>query len=243
MENKNLNYWVELVCRRHRRVITVSSIVFGLVVVTTLLWPPTYKSTAQILVQDNRAQFLVSPDLEQGESAERPAFVSNPITEEDLNSEKELLTSQYLVSQAISSLKEPTRYGGPGATFMDGVQTLMSLPGRGYRALHDAPAVTAKDRWAIELINHLEADVAKRSNVLEISFKSHDPAWSQQFLELLISHYEEVHARISHDPQAELFFQQQARLLQDKLAASEHQLRAFQLQTGISDLNQQCQAL
>jgi uncharacterized protein involved in exopolysaccharide biosynthesis len=243
MENRDLNYWVELVCRRRSRVITVGSIVFGLIVVATIFWPPIYKSTAQILVQDNRAQFLVSPDLEQGESAERPAFVSNPVTEEDLNSEKELLTSDYLVSQAIASLKEPAQYDGPGAAFLDGTKFLMSLPGRGYRALHDAPTMTSKDHWAQDLINHLDADVVKRSNVLEISFKSYDPTWSQQFLELLISHYQEVHARISHDPQAEIFFQQQAKLLQDKLAASEQQLRAFQLQTGISDLDQQRQAL
>jgi uncharacterized protein involved in exopolysaccharide biosynthesis len=243
MQNKPLIYWVELVCRRRHRVITIGAMVFAAVLAVTIFWPPTYKSTAQILVQDNRAQLLVSPDLEQGDSAERPAVVSNPVTEEDLNSEKELLTSDYLVGQAISGLQPPAKYDGPGAVFLTAASMLASLPGRGYRALHSAPTVTSTDRWINDLSQHLDADVVKRSNILEISFRSHDPGWSEQFLTLLLSRYEEVHARISHDPQAERFFQEQAKLLQDKLAASEDKLRAFQLQSGISDLDQQRQTL
>ena len=243
MMNRPIEYWLELVYRRRVRVATVAGIVFGLIMIATIFWPPTYQSNASILVQDNRAQFLVSPDLQQGESAERPAVVSNPVTEEDLNSEKELLTSEYLVRQAIAGLKEPAKYDGPGATALNLAGGMLSIPGKSYRALHDAPSMTSTDRWVFDLIQHLDADLVKRSDVLEISFKAHDPVWSQQFLTLLIAKYEDVHARISHDPEAEKFFEQQAKLLQDKLAASEQQLREFQLKTGISDLEQQRQAI
>jgi uncharacterized protein involved in exopolysaccharide biosynthesis len=85
--------------------------------------------------------------------------------------------------------------------------------------------------------------VIKRSDVIEVSFRSHDANWTKQFLNLLISNYLVYHASLSHDPQAEKFFGQQAQLLQEKLAGSEHRLHAFQLQTGISNLGSQQQAL
>ena len=46
--------------RNHRRPRSV----FGVVALGTLLWPPLYSSNCQVLVQDNRAQLLVSPDLQ-----------------------------------------------------------------------------------------------------------------------------------------------------------------------------------
>ena len=49
----------------------------------TLLWPPVYQSTAKIFVQNNRAQLLVSPDL-QTESSQNPGIVANPVSEQDL---------------------------------------------------------------------------------------------------------------------------------------------------------------
>lgn len=242
METRNLTYWTELVCRRRNRVFSLGALVFGLVAIATIFWPPDYRSAAEIMVQDSRAQLLVSPDL-QNDSPERPAVVANPITEEDLNSERELLTSNYLVRQAITGLRAPAAYEGPGSQIIGAFDTILSLPGQGYRALHEAPTMTPGDRWADALAQHLDSSVIKRSNVIEVTFSSHDPAWSQKFLSLLLNHYLEVHARISHDPQAEQFFQQQAKLLQGKLAVSEQQLRAFQLQTGISDLVQQRQVL
>jgi uncharacterized protein involved in exopolysaccharide biosynthesis len=48
---------------------------------------------------------------------------------------------------------------------------------------------------------------------------------------------------LSADPQAEKFFHQQAQLLQAKLDVSEDQLRQFEVQNGITDLQAQKQAL
>ncbi len=242
MPSRTLNYWIELAYRRRARVVTVAGLVMGIVVFATILWPPVYESTTEILIQDNRAQFLVSPDL-RDEVPTRSAVVSNPVTEEQLNSERELMTSIYLIRQAIEGLPIPPRYNGPGAAMMEAVDLLLTLPGRSYRLLHDAPQPTPTDRWALSLAQHLDSNVIKRSDIIEVSFRSHDPAWSQKFLSLLLNRYLELHARISHDPQAERFFQQQAALLQARLNTSEGQLNSFRLQTGISDYQSQQQAL
>ena len=67
---------------------------------------------------------------------------------------------------------------------------------------------------------HLSSSVIKRSNVIEISFSSHDPKWSQTFLRRLIDKYLEFHSSMSHDPQAEKFFQKQADILQTRLRSA-----------------------
>jgi uncharacterized protein involved in exopolysaccharide biosynthesis len=242
MHGRDFNYWTELILRRRNTVLQIAAALFGLVLLGTLLWPPVYKSTAKILVQDNRAQYLVSPDLEAS-SPERAAVMVKPVSEEDLNSEVELLTSTYLIKQAIASLTPPSSYGGPGAQFHDAFDLTLDLPAIGYHMLHGTPTLTASDQWALALERHISSSPIKRSNIIEVSFRGHDPVWCKNFLARLLNEYLDYHGHISHDPQAEKFFKQQADMLKSQLYASEDKLRAFQLQNGITDLSAQKQAL
>src|ERR1700737_2942418 len=91
---RDFAYWVDLLVRRRVIVLQTACVVFGLAVITTFLWTPTYQSTAKILVQDKRAQYLVSPDL-QDDAQAKQAIMARPVTQEDLNSEVELLTSTF----------------------------------------------------------------------------------------------------------------------------------------------------
>ena len=56
----NYKDWIDIAWRR-RRIATIAGLmVFGVVAVGTVVWPPLYSSNCQVLVQDNRAQLLVS---------------------------------------------------------------------------------------------------------------------------------------------------------------------------------------
>lgn len=239
---RNLSYWIALVYRRKATALQVAGFVFGTILVGSLLWPPVYESTCEILVRDNRAELLVSPGLQNDAAGRQPVVVSQ-VTEQDLNSELELLTSTYLVKLALEGLREPARYAGPAAVFMHTLSGALSLPAASYRTLHGAPVLTPRDSWALKLASHLWAAVINRSDIIEVAFRSDDPRWSREFLDRLVNRYLEYHARISHDPQAEQFFQQQAGVLQAKLQRAEEGLRAYQVQTGITDLQAQKQAL
>ena len=217
------DYWIDLAMRRRLVFLQAAGLVLGLVVVGTFLWPPVYQSAAEILVQDNRAQFLVSPDI-QDNATEKPQVVANPVSEQDLNSERELVTSMFLVKQAIADLHSVPEEGFSAALF-NLLTAPMSLPAKGYDALHGLPEPNTTDLWAIKLANHLKTDLIKRSNIIEVTFTSHDARWSQEFLTRLLNNYLSFHARISHDPQAEQFFNEQAKILEDRLRASEDNLR------------------
>jgi len=238
MYERGFDYWSELIVRRRSIVLQVAAALFGLIMLGTLLWPPVYLSTAKILVQDNRAQYLVSSDLQPNN--DRTAMMVKPVSEEDLNSEVELLTSTYLIKQAIANLTPPSSILAPAQSAFE---LMLRLPTMGYHLLHGTPTLTARDQWALTLERHVSSSPIKRSNMIEVGFRAHDPQWCHTFLAQLLNEYLDYHARISHDPQAEKFFGQQADLLKSRLYASEDKLRAFQLQSGITDLPAQKQAM
>jgi uncharacterized protein involved in exopolysaccharide biosynthesis len=241
MQERNFGYWVDLLVRRRVIALEVGAAVFGLITLITFLCPPTYRSSAKILVQSNRAQYLVSPQL-QSSAAGNTALGLQPITQADLNSEAELLTSVDLVREALAGLAQPGSQA-VGSTLTSVMNLALNLPVRGYQSLHHAPAVPPRDTWALKLSRHISAEPVKLSNVLEVSFQSHDAQWSHAFLQRLLNQYLAYHARTSHDPEAEKFFNQQAALLLARLDGSEDKLRRFEVQTGITDVRAQKQAL
>ncbi len=242
MLSNNYRDWIEIAYRRRRTALIAGLTVFGVVALGTLLWPPVYLSNCSVLVQDNRAQLLVSPDI-QGNSPQNPSTVSNPVSEQDLNSERELITSLYLIRLALQDLPVPPSYARKSGMAMAAVKGMLRLPLEGYHVLHDIPNLTPRDAWAMDIERHLDASVIKRSNIIDIEFSSHDRRWTKDFLDRLMSRYLEFHASLSHDPQAEKFYEQQTQLLKDRLEKSDAQLRDYQLKTGIGNLDEQKRAL
>ncbi len=238
---REIDYWIDLAIRRQTIFLQAAGVVLGLVILGTLLWPPVYQSTAEILVQDSRAQLLVSPDI-QGNTPEKSAVVVNQVNEEDLNSERELITSPFLIKEAIANVQVPSK-GGLGEMMINTASMTLSLPAIGYRALHGLPEPTSEDTWAAKLSAHLKTDVIKRSDIIQIGFTSHDAGWSQQFLSRLLNQYLAFHAHISNDPQAERFFNEQAKVLETRLRGSEENLRQFQVQNGVTDIGDQTHSL
>jgi uncharacterized protein involved in exopolysaccharide biosynthesis len=241
MGTQTLELWIEMVCRRWAVALQAGLFTFGIVALGSLALPPTYQSVAKVLVESNRAQLLVSPGLQQ-DSPNQPSALTSPVTEQDLNSEVELLSSPLLVQGALEGVPGRRR-GGLLVTAVDYLRSLWALPGAGYDALHGIPAMTPREEWANKIERDLSTSVIKRSNVIEIAFRAHDPNWSAEFLDRLLSRYLELHARISHDTQAEKFFQAQRRLLEQRLDRAQQSLRSAQLQTGITEVGAQQQAL
>ena len=141
----NYKDWIDIAWRR-RRIATIAGLtVFGVVALGTLLWPPLYSSDCQVLVQDNRAQLLVSPDL-QGNAPPNSSAVNNPVQEQDLNSERELITSLYLVRLALEGLPVPPAYQRGSGMAVAAVKAAIRLPLEGYHVLHSIPRAQSAGR-------------------------------------------------------------------------------------------------
>jgi len=89
------------------------------------------------------------------------------------------------------------------------VKAAISSAARGLPRAAQHSALSPRDAWAIDVERNLDASVIKRSNIIEVEFRSHDRAWTKDFLDRLMARYLEFHASLSHDPQAEKFYEQQ----------------------------------
>ena len=130
-------------------------------------------------MQDNRAQLLVSPDL-QGNAPPNSSAVNNPVQEQDLNSERELITSLYLVRLALEGLPVPPAYAHGSGMAVAAVKAAIRLPLEGYHVLHSIPRLSPRDAWAIDIERNLDATVIKRSNIITVEFSSHDRKLDQR---------------------------------------------------------------
>src|SRR5882757_2471801 len=174
MKLRSLRDWIELVNRRRNTALMVGLTVFGIIALGSMMWPPTYMSSSQILIQDNRAELLVSPGIQENGN-QSPAAISNPVSEQDLNSERELLTSMYLVKLALADLPVPPAYAKKRGVFRSMLHAVVHLPANSYGAMHNIPNLTPRDAWAMDVASHLDAEVVKRSNVIEIEYSADDP--------------------------------------------------------------------
>lgn len=238
---KQIQYWLEMALRRRRTLVAVSLTVFGVLALGSMLWPPHYRSSAKVLVHADRAELLVSPGMKQG-SGNEPAVVASPVTEQDLNSEAELLASRYLIERTLAAGSKAEKTG-LASRAAGALQYVFALPQSSYDLLHGVSSPSAQELIAGRLARKLSVSVIKRSNVIEVSFRSNDAVMSQDFLSRLLDQYQELHALISHDPKAERFFLAQAGLLAERLSKAEERLQSTQLQTGITDLASQRSAL
>ena len=184
MQTQTVEFWVEMLFRRQAVALKVGLLAFAIVALGSILFPPSYQSAAKILVASQRAQLLVSPGLQQ-DSPNQPAAMTSPVSEQDLNSEVELLSSPYLVRQALSGVPEHKR-SGVAAVVDTLMHALWALPEAGYAALHQMPEMTPREQWAAAIEQNLSTSVIKRSNVIEVDFRSHDPQWSSDFLQRLL---------------------------------------------------------
>src|SRR5260370_15639669 len=197
MNSEALIEWVEQIFRRRGLALRVGVIVFGVIALGSILWPPTYESSSKILVQSNRAQLLVSPGLK--EDAGNQSTQSVPVAEQDLNSEVELLTSPFLIQQALTGMKLNAHSGGVLAGMRNFVDAVVSLPADAYLALHGGPNANANHNEIQKLSNHVSATVIKRSNIIEVSMRSHDPVWPRAFLAHFITSYLAPHRNLSQN--------------------------------------------
>ena len=232
--------WIELLFRRWHQFIYWTAVVFASVVVVTMLWPPSYVSSAKILVQDDRASLPASPAIEAAQQTLQGSANSTP-AEQDMNSEMELLTSAYLIQQTVAGLTPAKK--SLAERLMASISKWMSLPNDLYTLLHSGPAPDPQHLWIEKLGRHLDCTLIKRSNIIEVTFASRNARWSHDFLARLLDHYLQLRGEISHDPQAERFFMHQAELLRTKLVQSQNNLRALEVQTGVTDFDEQQKAI
>lgn len=167
------------------------------------VWKPQYQAQMKILVLRQRADALVSS------SANAP--VPEPqVTEEELNSEIELLNSHELLAQVVRS------------THLEGQRHWWT----GDREVRVATAVR-------QLSKNLKIDPVRKSHIIMIRYAAHDPKRAAAVLTALGVAYKAKHAEVHWPPGEYQFFDEQTEQYQHSLQQAQQQLLAFSRKSGV----------
>jgi uncharacterized protein involved in exopolysaccharide biosynthesis len=175
------------------------------------LVPPTYESKSQILVKRERVDPVVSAEKNN------PLQVREDVTEEEINSEADLITSEDVLRKAVMDSDLQNKKG-----------TLWFLE---YGLSEDAKVAKAIDR----LRSHLVVEPLKKTNVIQLTYSAHNPKYAAQVLNNLVNAYVEKHVAI-HRPAGQLaFFDEETNRYKHELDQAEVQLKNFsQGQGGVA---------
>lgn len=182
---------------------------FVLVVVAVAIsgvWIPRYEAQMKILALRQRSDEMVTP------SANEPAqFNSDQVSEEDLNSEVELLNSDDLLRKVVLTTGLYRRYGSSR---------------EGDSALSIARAVRT-------LSKDLKIEPLRKTNVITVSYEARDPELAEEVLKALAAAYTEKHLEV-HRPLGEFkFFDQQTEQYKQGLNRAQAKLSDFNKGTGV----------
>jgi len=189
----------------HSRLMIISFVVILLGAMAYVFVTPRYESHFKILVRRGRLDPIVSP---------RPAsavdFTRPEITEEELNSEVDLLRDPDLLKQVV--------------------QTAGLVP----QETSGSRETAEVERAARKLTQRLSVEGLKKSNLIQVSYRDTDPERAARILRALSSLYVRKHTSL-HRPSGEIeFFEQQTEQSRERLRQSEAQLVQFTNARGVA---------
>jgi uncharacterized protein involved in exopolysaccharide biosynthesis len=197
---------------RRKRVLLLSfAITFATIVVLGIALPPSYNSQMSILVNRERLDSPVTT-----EATTEMITASNPVTEEEINSEAELLKSRDVLEQVVAANGLATK-----SSWMDFLRPNESQQDRVARAVKS-------------LANKLKIDVAIKTDVVNISYSSSDPRLSYGVLKSLGDLYIAKHVAVHHAPGSYVFFDDETQRYARALRQSEDRLLAFNKSEGVA---------
>ncbi len=194
---------------RHQRAVVLSflGIMTG-VVLAAVLRPTEYSASTKFLIERERLDPVISP----GQST--PPESRGEVTEEELNSEVELIESADVLRQVVISCG------------LDRKKTLLTyLLGAGDEATRIAKA-------ANRLQKDLKIEVVRKSNVISVGYTASNPQLAAQVLSVLGDAYLKKNVAVHRPPGQFEFFDQETEAYRKNLADAEAKLKTFSTEEG-----------
>ena len=107
----------------------------------------------------------------------------------------------------------------------------LSLAGAGFTTTAQLSYV---DEMVLHLLKELDIQPVRRSNVVEIAYRSQDGEFATQVLRTLLDHYLEYRGGVFQPPQAVSFFEEETQAAEKRLLRTEARLQQYINVAGIS---------
>lgn len=194
---------------RHKRVVVLSflGILTG-AVLASVFTPAEYRASTKFLIERERLDPVISP----GQTT--PSEARSEVTEEELNSEVELIESADVLRQVVVSCGLDQRKS-----------FLASLLGAGSESTRIAKAVN-------RLQSSLKIEVVRKSNVISVSYAADDPQLAARVLSALGDAYLKKNVAVHRPPGQFEFFDQETEAYRKNLADAETKLKTFSSEDG-----------
>jgi len=207
-ESSSLRPIVSAGFRFHRLWLLVVLGVIAITALYVLLIPRRYRSEMDILVQNKRGDEQITPGRINGE------ITINGVTEEQINSEIQILTSPGLAEQVLV----------PGWNS----ETATSMSQQQLRAL---------DQEVTRFEKHLSVAMVRKSNVIHVAFVASDPKTATDTLDRLLAAFLKRQQEIAQPPGTAKFFARQAANYKQQLDQAQQQLAQYQQQNSMVSLS------
>jgi uncharacterized protein involved in exopolysaccharide biosynthesis len=207
---------------RHKLLMTATFLTIAIgTAVWTFMLPNEYESRTKILVKNLRSEVPITPERTTGTYGAQ----GNDVSETEINSEIELLTSKDLLNQVVTECgldKEPS-------------SLLQRLN------LKETPRTDAArvEQAGEHLAKALVITPVKKANIIEITYTSSSPKTAATVLRKLSDLYLEKRVRLHRPAGTYEFFKAQAGDYEQQLRAAEQKLSAFQQSMNVVSLTQQ----
>jgi uncharacterized protein involved in exopolysaccharide biosynthesis len=190
------------------------------VVLATWIMPKQYEAHMKILVRQERADPVVSPESNSQLS------IRSGVSEEDLNSEVELLKSRDLLEKVVVLCSLHTRKGD---------SLLEKLLSNG-EAKGEEPDMRIP-RAVRTLEKELEVEPLRKTRMIEVRYRSSSPQLAAKVLETLSNLYMIKHLAVHRPAGALDFFAQQTEQYRKGLTDADSKLEVFGRQQGVVAAN------
>ncbi|HEV7475909.1 MAG TPA: Wzz/FepE/Etk N-terminal domain-containing protein [Pyrinomonadaceae bacterium] len=208
---------------RHKLLVCVTFLAVALgTAVFTFMLPNEYESRMKILVKNTRSDVPITPERTTGATG---VYFDNDVSENQINSEIELLTSEDLLKQVVT---ESGLYGG--GTSLSAKLGLKEAPRSQATQIEEASRRLAKD---------LVITPVKKANIIEVKYTSQSPEKAAVVLRKVQDLYLEKHVKLHRPPGTYEFFKTQADQSEAQLQEAEKRLSSFQQEMNVVSLTQQ----
>jgi len=199
---------------RHRRLVVISFLgILSGAILAAVLQPNRYAAGMKILVNRERVDPVVT-----AEASALPQFAL-AVTEEEMNSEVELLKSRDLLEKVVLACDLQHQSDSAWPKLLAAV------------SVHRKSMTPEKDTRIPKAVRTLEKaltiEVLKKTNLIAVHYESPDPRLAAQVLTELSNLYLEKHLEMHRPPGAFDFFQQQTREYRKGLTDAEERLVDF----------------
>jgi uncharacterized protein involved in exopolysaccharide biosynthesis len=196
---------------RHRQLSAAALSIALLAALVAAFVLPSYESSMKVLVKHERVDPVVTAD----NVTQMPI---TQVTEQEMNSEVELLTSNDVLRKAAI---DAGLVGTPSNWF----EKLMSF----------GVSPEEREQAAVRrLAKRLDVEMVKRSNVIDVTYRSRDHELAARVMKSLAAAYLDKHLAVNRMPTGMQFFEKEVQSSQQRLAQAEAGLTHFGQIDGVS---------